>query len=130
MKKQNQETCQSEHHVTIVRSRKRKVLSWKRKLGLELFYLRYTCLRPYRTFIQSSMKGIFFKYTTVLWQKEVWRPYFSDLCPLMRLQCASVSGTIETRNMKKLAHDQCTSLQMKDFIELTRFSWYLLFTVF
>ena len=36
---------------TTVRSRKRKVLSRKRKLGLELFYLRYTCFRPYRTFI-------------------------------------------------------------------------------
>ena len=33
------------------RSQKRKVLSWKRKLGLEVFYLRYTCFQPYKTFI-------------------------------------------------------------------------------
>ena len=40
---------------TTVRSRKRKVLSRKRKLGFELFYLRCTCFRPYRTFIQNGI---------------------------------------------------------------------------
>ena len=34
---------------------KRKVLSRKRKLGLELFFLRYACFWPYRTFILCTL---------------------------------------------------------------------------
>ena len=38
--------------MVVVKSiSERKVLTRKRKLGLELFYLSYTCFQPYRTFI-------------------------------------------------------------------------------
>ena len=52
--------------LTTVRSWKRKVLSWKRKLGLELFYLRYTCFQPYRTFADSQEWTEIVIFTNVL----------------------------------------------------------------
>ena len=44
--------------IWTVKPRKRKVLSLKTKFGLELFYLRYTCFWPYRTFILYGLQRL------------------------------------------------------------------------
>ena len=58
--------------LTTVRSRKRKVLSRKRKLGLKLFYLRYTCFRPYRTFVSWVRSKLHNHHVKILYPLGSW----------------------------------------------------------
>ena len=71
--------------LTTVQSRKRKVLSQKRKLGLELLYLRDTCFRPYRTIIPPafSQRRVKFPYQCIY----SWSAFIYN-----QLKCVNVKG--------------------------------------
>ena len=77
--------------LTTVQSRKRKVLSQKRKLGLELLYLRYTCFRPYRTIIPFQEGKL--KFHACMYDNDIY------MFVLLKVneRCRNCRGFLETR---------------------------------